>query len=217
MAVAARPSLREARRAQPLLDEGSECPRLRTDAAALGVGDRQVQIRQRPVRQQLFDLTAAQFGLEHPLGRDADSQAGKDGFAHALGGAHSQVAVERDGLLVIAATQRPDHPPGRVDVDDGFVSRQVGRFPRLLHLQEIGACAEHDPAGFADPLTRHRRVIAHADAHADIDAFLDQVDRAVLENRIDRERRMGGQEQRQMRNDMESREGDVGAEPQAAG
>jgi len=56
-----------------------------------------------------------------------------------------------------------------------------------------------------------------AHAQGDVDAFLDQVDVAVVQHEVDVELRMLFQEQRQARQHVQAREGHRGADAQAAG
>ncbi len=66
------------------------------------------------------------------------------------------------------------------------------RDPRML--LQIARRRHHDTADLADPHRHHRRIREVADAKRDVDALLDQVDRAVEQQELCRHRRVGVEE-----------------------
>jgi hypothetical protein len=64
---------------------------------------------------------------------------------------------------------------------------QLSRRRRLPRFLEIGGCAEHQSTRLPDLAGHDRGVGEQAHGKSHIDPFLDQVDRAVLVDRFDRE------------------------------
>ena len=132
-------------------------------------------------------------------------------------------------LAALAVAKRPDVAVRRVLVREAGVPGQVPGLQRLAVASEIRGCGAADEARRADPAAHKILAARLADAHGEIEAFLDEIDHALGEldveahlqvargERGDRRREMAcaegrraGETKRAARHDRRGRDRDLG-------
>ena len=97
-----------------------------------------------------------------------------------------------------------------------WASRSSGRFG-LPCLAKIGRRPDDAELGAAEPAGDQARVLQKAEAHADVDAFADEIDDAVVEGAMDVDVRIARLERAQQRRHLDAAERDRHVDAQVAG
>ena len=93
---------------------------------------------------------------------------------------------------------------------------EIARLERRAGARKIGGRAHDAPANARDLAGRQSRIRQHAHAQRDVDALADEVDIAVVEDELDLELRMLGEEAAELRHDLQAGERHSRADPQPA-
>jgi hypothetical protein len=102
-------------------------------------------------------------------------------------------------------------------VEDGLMREQVGGSLWHTPCLEKGGRADHAPLALSDFAGDRRRISEPAYEERNVYAGCNKVDVTVVENDIDIERWMFGEEGRKSRHDVQAGESERAVDPQAAG
>ena len=133
-----------------------------------------------------FSVAAAQLVAEIESRQQHDAAAGERSRAIHQTVVRMQRAVDRHGVqLAVRADQPPLARRAQQRIHDAVVLEQILGPLRRAALREVGGrCAQHLPAR-RDLARDQVRVLQPPDAHGDVEAFLDEVDLAIVEAQLD--------------------------------
>jgi hypothetical protein len=123
---------------------------------------------------------------------------------HRVGAVHAECARHLDHLAALVGVEHPAVALREPGVDHAVVLQQVGRMARLATRGEVARRGDDQVLDDADR-SRHQRAGRQiADAHRQLDPFLDQVHRLVGQPHVQTHPRVRGEKLRDHRHDDRS-------------